>query len=191
MDDPQGLLSSPEPPDTNSTVTGDAWQPSQSSTNSEESGHEYDEDHDVWTTSENGSIDLQVQTRRHLDEDIEKILELAAPGVTATERYRIVDLVPSYRDVFALNDDREWLGGRREMGPRDVKSAYFHNLIGRWKKLALFGEDEVDRGWAASEGEVPKQCWCPPEAMGESDNWTVPQQDYRHLVDKWKRQEER
>ena len=30
---------------------------------------------------------------------------------------------------FRTNDDREWLGSRREMGPRDVKSAYFHNLI--------------------------------------------------------------
>ena len=78
---------------------------------------------------------------------------------------------------------------RREVGPRDVKSAYFHNLIDRWKKLSLFGKDEVDRGWAASEGEVPKQFWRPPDAMGEeSDNWTVPQQVYRHLVDRWKRQ---
>ena len=92
---------------------------------------------------------------------------------------------------FRTNDDREWLGGRREVGPRDVKSAYFHNLIDRWKKLSLFVEDEVDRGWAASEGEVPKQCWRPPDALGELDNWNVPQQDYRHLVERWKRQEER
>ena len=92
---------------------------------------------------------------------------------------------------FRTNDDQEWLGGRREVGPRDVKSAYFHNLIDRWKKLSLFGENKVDRGSAASEGEVPKQCWRPPDAMGESDNWTVPQQHYRHLVDRWKRQEER
>ena len=77
------------------------------------------------------------------------------------------------------------------MGPRDVKSAYFHNLIGRWKKLSLFGKDEVDRVRAASEGKVPKQCWRPPDAMGESDDWTVSQQDYGHLVDRWKRQEER
>ena len=104
VDDPQGLLSSPEPPDTNSAATGDAWQPSQSPTDSEESGQEYDEDHDVWATSENGSIDLQVQARRHLDEDIEKILELAAPGVTGAERDRLADLVRSYRDVFALTD---------------------------------------------------------------------------------------
>ena len=55
---------------------------------------------------------------------------------------------------------------RGEVGPRDVKSACFHYLIDRWKKLSLFGEDEVDRGWAASEGEVPKQCWRPPDAMG-------------------------
>ena len=66
---------------------------------------------------------------------------------------------------FRTNDDREWLGGRREVGPRDVKSAYFHNLIDRWKKLSLFGEDEDDRGSAASEGEVPKQCWRPSDAM--------------------------
>ena len=32
---------------------------------------------------------------------------------------------------FRSKDDREWLGGRREVGPRDVKSAYFHNLIDR------------------------------------------------------------
>ena len=80
-------------------------------------------------------------------------------------------------------DDREWLGGRREVGPRDVKSAYFHNLIDRWKKLSLFGEDEVDRGSAASVGEVPKQCWRPPDATGESDNWIVPQQDYYRRSD--------
>ena len=135
MDDPQKLLSSPEPPDTNSAATGGVRQRSQSPTDSEESGHEYDEDHDVWATSENGSIDLQVQARRHSDEYIEKILELAAPGVTGTERDRLADLVRSYRDVFAQNDDREWLGGRREVGPRDVKSTYFHNLIDRWKKL--------------------------------------------------------
>ena len=92
---------------------------------------------------------------------------------------------------FRTNDDREWLGSRREVGPRDVKSAYFHNLIDRWKKLSWFCENEVDRGSAASKGEVPKQCWRPPDAMGESENWTVPQQDYRHLVDRWKRQEER
>ena len=92
---------------------------------------------------------------------------------------------------FRTNEDLEWLGGRREVGPRDVKSAYFHILIDRWKKLSLFGEDEVDQGSAALEGEVPKQCWRPPDAMGESDNWTVPQQEYRHLVDRWKRQEER
>ena len=104
VDDPQGFLSSPEPPDTNSAATGDAWQPSQSPTDSEESGHEYDEDHEVWATSENVSIDLQVQARRHLDEDIEKILELAAPGVTGTERDRLADLVRSYRDVFALTN---------------------------------------------------------------------------------------
>ena len=48
--------------------------------------------------------------------------------------------------------------GLAVVGPRDVKSAYFHNLIDRWKKLSLFGENEVDRGSAASEGELPKQC---------------------------------
>ena len=45
-----------------------------------------------------------MQARRHLDEDIEKILELAAPGVTGTERDRLADPVRSYRDVFALTD---------------------------------------------------------------------------------------
>ena len=145
MDDPQGLLAFPEPPDTNSAATEGVWQPSQSPTDSEESSHQYNEDHDVCATSEIGSIDLQVQARRHLDEDIEKILDIAAPGVTGTERDRLADLVRSYRDVFALNDDREWLGGRREVRPRDVKFAYFHILIDRWKKLSLFGEDEVNR----------------------------------------------
>ena len=43
------------------------------------------------------------------------------------------------------------------MGPRDVKAANFHNLIDRWKKLPLLGEDELDRGCAASVGEVLKQ----------------------------------
>ena len=45
-----------------------------------------------------------MQARRHLDEDIEKILELAAPGVTGTERDRLADVVQSNRDVFALTD---------------------------------------------------------------------------------------
>ena len=67
----------------------------------------------------------------------------------------------------------------------------FHNLIDRWKKRSFFGEDEVDRVRAASEGKVPRQCWRPPYAIGESDDWNVSQQDYRHLVDRWKRQEER
>ena len=45
-----------------------------------------------------------MQARRHLDEVIEKILELAAPGVTGTEKDRLADLVRLYRDVFALTD---------------------------------------------------------------------------------------
>ena len=67
--------------------------------------------------------------------------------------------------------------------PRFGKAAYFHNLIDRWKKLSSFGEDDVDRGCAALEGEVPKQCGRPPDNLRESNDWMVPQQDYRHLVD--------
>ena len=47
---------------------------------------------------------------------------------------------------FRTNDDRKWLEDGREMGPRDAKAAYFHNLIDRWKGVELFGEDEVDWG---------------------------------------------
>ena len=47
-------------------------------------------------------MDFQVQAKRHLDEDIEKILELAAPEVTGTERDRLKQLISTYRDVFAL-----------------------------------------------------------------------------------------
>ena len=78
------------------------------------------------------------------------------------------------------------------MGPRDAKTAYFHNLIDRWKCVESFGEDEVDRGWVKSECEVPKQCWRPPDDQVTNEDvggdWTVPQQDYRHLADRWKSQ---
>ena len=53
---------------------------------------------------EEGSMDFQVQAKRHLDEDIEKILELAAPEVTRTERNRLKQLISTYRDVFALTN---------------------------------------------------------------------------------------
>ena len=38
------------------------------------------QDHEVQGMQEEGSMDFQVQAKRHLDEDIENILELAAPG---------------------------------------------------------------------------------------------------------------
>ena len=53
---------------------------------------------------EEGSMDFQVQAKRHLDEDIEKILELAAPEVTGTERDRLKQMISTYRDVFTLTD---------------------------------------------------------------------------------------
>ena len=78
----------------------------------------------------------------------------------------------------------------REVWPRDAKPAFFHNLIDRWKCAESFGEDEVDRVWVKSESEVPKQCWRPTDGQVTDEdgggNWTVPQQDYRHLVDRWK-----
>ena len=38
--------------------------------------------------------------------------------------------------------EREGLGDGREVGPRDAKAAYFHNLIDRWKcVMETFGED--------------------------------------------------
>ena len=62
------------------------------------------QDHEVQGMQEEGSMDFQVQAKRHLDEDIEKILELAAPEVTGTERDRLKQLISTYRDVFALTD---------------------------------------------------------------------------------------
>ena len=55
---------------------------------------------------EEGSMDFQVQAKRHLDEDIEKILELAAPEVTGTERDRLKQLISTYRDVRCVRFDR-------------------------------------------------------------------------------------
>ena len=62
------------------------------------------QDHEVQGMQEEGSMDFKVQAKRHLDEDIEKILELAAPEVTGTERDRLTRLISTYRDVFALTD---------------------------------------------------------------------------------------
>ena len=62
------------------------------------------QNHEVQGMQEEGSMDFQVQAKRHLDEDIEKILELAAPEVTGTERDRLKQLISTYRDVFALTD---------------------------------------------------------------------------------------
>ena len=67
VDDPQGLLSSPEPPDTNSAATGDAWQPNQSPTDTEESGHEYDDDHDVWVDRSTSGSEASLG-RRHRED---------------------------------------------------------------------------------------------------------------------------
>ena len=60
------------------------------------------QNHEVQGMQEEGSMDFQVQAKRHLD--IEKILELAAPEVTGTERDRLKQLISTYRDVFALTD---------------------------------------------------------------------------------------
>ena len=49
-------------------------------------------------------VDLQAQAERHLEEDVQKILELAAPGVAGAERDRLRELIRSHRDVFALTD---------------------------------------------------------------------------------------
>ena len=62
------------------------------------------QDHEVQGMQEEGSMDFQVQAKRHLDEDIEKILELAAPEVTGTERDRLKQLISTYGNVFALTD---------------------------------------------------------------------------------------
>ena len=77
------------------------------------------------------------------------------------------------------NEEREGLGNGREVGPRDVKAAYFHNLIDRWKSVNSFGEAEVDQGWVKSECEVPKQCWRPTDDQVTDEDgggdWTMPQ----------------
>ena len=76
------------------------------------------------------------------------------------------------------------------MEPIEKKAANSHNLIHRWKSVDSFGEAEVDRNWVKSECEAPKQCWRPPDDQVTDENgggdWTVPQQGYRHLVDRWK-----
>ena len=45
-----------------------------------------------------------MQARRHLDEELEKIMELAAPGVTGTERDTLAELFRSTQDLFALTN---------------------------------------------------------------------------------------
>ena len=88
-------------------------------------------------------------------------------GGGRTERVAVVQEVDEVVDSDAKrcrsHEEREGLGDGRDVGPRDAKAAYFHNLIDRWKCVESFGEDEVDRGWVKSECEVPKQCWRPPD----------------------------
>ena len=111
-------------------------------------------------------------------------------GGGRTERVAVVQEVDEVVDSDAKrcrsHEEREGLGDGRDVGPRDAKVAYFHNLIDRWKCVESFGEDEVDRGWVKSECEVPKQCWRPPDDQVRDEDvwgdWTVPQQDYRHLA---------
>ena len=91
-----------------------------------------------------------------------------------------------------IDEERGGFDDRREVGPKEKKAAYFHNLTDRWKSVDSFGEDEVDRGWVKSESEFPKQCWRPRDDQATDEDgggdWTVPQHDYRHLVDRWKLQ---
>ena len=91
---------------------------------------------------------------------------------------------------FRTVEERGGFDNRREVGPKEKKAAYFHNLIDRWKSVDSFGEAEVHRGWAKSESELPKQCWRPSDDQVTDEDrgidWTVPQQDYRHLVDRSK-----
>ena len=63
-----------------------------------------EEDHFVQVISNGDEVDLQAQAERHLEEDVQKILELAAPGVAGAERDRLWELIRSHRDVFALTD---------------------------------------------------------------------------------------
>ena len=83
-------------------------------------------------------------------------------GGSQKERVAVVQEVDEVVDSDAkrcrTHEEREGLGDGREVGPRDAKAAYFHNLIDRWKCVESFGEDEVDRGWVKSECEVHKQC---------------------------------
>ena len=88
------------------------------------------------------------------------------------------------------DEERGGFDDRRKVGPQEKKAASSHNLIDRWKSVDSFGEAEVDRGWVKSECEIPRQCWRPPDDQVTDEDgggdWTVPQQDYRHLVDRWK-----
>ena len=63
-----------------------------------------EEDHFVQVISNGDEVDLQAQAERHLEEDVQKILELAAPGVAGAERDRLRELIRSHRDMFALTD---------------------------------------------------------------------------------------
>ena len=63
-----------------------------------------EEDHFVQVISNGDEVDLQAQSVRHLEEDVQKILELAAPGVAGAERDRLRELIRSHRDVFDLTD---------------------------------------------------------------------------------------
>ena len=60
--------------------------------------------HVVQAVSDMGENDLQAQAGRHLEEDVEKILKLAAPGVTGMEKDKLAELIRSHRDLFALTD---------------------------------------------------------------------------------------
>ena len=61
------------------------------------------------------------------------------------------------------DEERGGFDDRRELGPKEKKAAYFHNLIDRWKSVDSFGEAEVDRGWVKPKCEFPKQCWRPTD----------------------------
>ena len=52
-----------------------------------------EEDHFVQVISNGDEVDLQAQAERHLEEDVQKILELAAPGVAGAERDRLRELI--------------------------------------------------------------------------------------------------
>ena len=69
-----------------------------------EGGTDDEVDHFVQVISNGDEVDLQAQAERHVEEDVQRILELAAPGVEGAERDRLRELIRSHRDVFALTD---------------------------------------------------------------------------------------